>query len=89
MMIRLYSIYDRVARVFSDPFVSINDATASRAFELSQLSPDSMLNAAPCDYQLFFLGEFDNHTGSFADDIGGVMYKVADGRPKEVANVES
>ena len=43
MLIRLYSIFDRVARVYADPFVSINDATAARAFTLAQSSPDSML----------------------------------------------
>lgn len=90
MMIRLYSIYDRVARVFSDPFVSVNDATAVRAFHMAQSMPDNMLCASPEDYQLFFISEFDNHTGEFPiDDVRCIAYKIEDGRPMEVCVDES
>ena len=38
MLIRLYSVYDRVARIYAEPFVSVNDATAARSFTLAQAS---------------------------------------------------
>lgn len=83
MLIRLYSVFDRVAGVHADPFVSVNDATASRAFGFSQSSPDSMLSVCPSDYQLWYIGSFDNTTGDLVvRDLE--PYKVADGHPREV-----
>lgn len=88
MLIRLYSVFDRVARVYADPFVSVNDATAARSFTLAQSSPDSMLYAAPADFQLWYLGSMDNTNGDILcfDDYDA--YKVADGQPREVADHE-
>lgn len=91
MLIRLYSIYDRVARVYADPFVSVNDATAARAFTLAQSSPDTMLYASPGDYQLWFVGSLDNTTGNLIthdDDDVRWPYKVSDGQPREVSSHE-
>lgn len=84
MLVRLYSIYDRVAQVYADPFVSVNDATAARSFMLAQSSPDTMLFASPQDYQLWFLGSMDNRTG----DIDSAPFKVCDGQPREVMEHE-
>ena len=47
MLIRLYSVYDRVACLYADPFSSPNDATAARAFTIAQSNPESMLYASP------------------------------------------
>lgn len=84
MLIRLYSVYDRVAAVYADPFSSPNDATAARAFTLAQSSPDSMLFASPGDFQLWFLGSMDNRTG----DIESAPFKVCDGTPRVVTEHE-
>ena len=84
MLIRLYSIYDRVAHVFGDPFTSVNDATASRAFGFSQSSPESMLSLCPSDYQLWYLGSLDNTSGDILCCDDYEPYKVADGQPREV-----
>lgn len=88
MLIRLYSIFDRVARVYADPFVSINDATAARAFTLVQSSPDTMRFASPGDFQLWYVGSMDNTNGDIlcCDDFE--PYKVADGQPREVVDHE-
>lgn len=80
MLVRLYSVFDRVAQIYADPFSSPNDATAARAFSMAQSSPDSMLFASPQDYQLWFLGSMDNCTG----DIDCAPFKVCDGKPREV-----
>lgn len=87
MLIRLYSVYDRVARVYADPFVSVNDATAARAFTLAQASPDCMLSAAPQDYQLWYVGSLDNSSG-FIRSGDDDLYKVCDGQPREVIEHE-
>lgn len=90
MLIRLYSIYDRVASVYADPFTSVNDASAARAFTIAQQSPDSMLYAAPQDFQLWYLGSLDNKSGDLlATDIPELEpHKVCDGQPREVTEHE-
>lgn len=88
MLIRLYSIFDRVARVYADPFVSINDATAARSFTIAQSSPDTMLYAAPQDYQLWYLGSMDNSSGDILCFDDYEPYKVCDGQPREVTEHE-
>lgn len=90
MLIRLYSIYDRVARVYADPFVSVNDATAARAFTIAQASPDTMLYASPQDYQLWYIGSLDNNSGELMsfDDPATEPHKVCDGQPREVTDHE-
>lgn len=87
MLIRLYSVYDRVACLYAEPFSSPNDATAVRAFNLAQASPDSMLYASPQDYQLWFLGSMDNSNGELcSSDVPDCEpYKVCDGKPREVS----
>lgn len=90
MFIRLYSVYDRVACVYADPFVSVNDATAARSFTLAQASPDTMLYASPADYQLWYIGSLDNASGELLSyDIPECEpHKVCDGHPREVAEHE-
>lgn len=88
MLIRLYSIFDRVARVYADPFVSINDATAARAFTLAQSSPDTMLYASPQDFQLYYIGSMDNNSGDILCFDDYEPYKVCDGQPREVTEHE-
>lgn len=83
MLIRLYSIFDRVAQVFTEPFSAINDAAAIRAFCNAQSQPGTMMFSNPEDFQLFFICEFDNHDGSISSNLGYVE-KIADGRPREV-----
>ena len=86
MLIRLYSVYDRVAQVYADPFSSPNDATAARSFTLAQSSPDTMLYSSPQDYQLWYLGSLDNNSGELLayDDSATEPHKVCDGQPREV-----
>lgn len=90
MLVRLYSVYDRVARVYADPFVSVNDETASRSFTLAQASPDSMLFASPQDFQLWYIGCLDNSLGELLsyDPPECCPYKVCDGHPREVSDHE-
>lgn len=88
MLIRLYSVYDRVARIYADPFVSPNDATAARAFNIAQSSPDTMLYASPEDYQLWYIGSLDNQDGVLLSCNEYEQYKVCDGKSREVTEHE-
>lgn len=88
MLIRLYSVFDRVAKVYADPFVSVNDATAARAFTIAQSSPDTMLYASPEDFQLWYIGSLDNQDGVLLCCNEYEQYKVCDGQPREVTEYE-
>lgn len=90
MLIRLYSVYDRVAGLYADPFSSPNDATAARAFSLASSSPDNMLYASPQDYQLWYIGSLDNVSGELLsrDCSECQPHKVCDGQPREVVEHE-
>lgn len=86
MKIRLYSIFDRVSKVFTEPFPCVNDAAAIRSFYNVQSEPGTTLYSNPDDFQLFFICEFDNHDGLISD-LGGVG-KIADGKPRVVTEHE-
>lgn len=88
MLIRLYSVYDRVAQIYAEPFTAVNDATAARSFTIAQASPESMLYAAPADFQLWYLGSIDNSSGNFMCQGDSEPYKVCDGKPREVMEHE-
>lgn len=90
MLIRLYSVFDRVAQVYADPFTAVNDATAVRAFNIAQSSPESMLYASPTDFQLWFLGSMDNSSGELMSYgyPATEPHKVCDGHPREVTEHE-
>lgn len=61
----LYSIRDRAARAFGNPFVMANNATAMRVFEaeVNRSSQDNMLHQAPHDFELYCVGSFNIDTG--------------------------
>ena len=84
MLIRLYSVYDRVARVYAEPFCAANDATASRFFNVAMSNPESMLFAAPGDFQLWYIGSMDNTNAHLLTQGDSEPYKVLDGQPREV-----
>lgn len=88
MLMRLYSVYDRVARVYADPFVSVNDATAARFFTVATSNPESLLFAAPADFQLWYIGSMDNTNAHFLTQGDSEPYKVVEGQPREVPDHE-
>lgn len=88
MLVRMYSVYDRVAQVYADPFSAVNDATAVRAFTIAQSSPESMLYASPGDFQLWYLGSMDNTDGEVCCCDECKPYKVCDGQRREVVDHE-
>lgn len=56
----LYSIFDKVAGIYSQPFLSQNDATAQRQFNY-QMSQAAMVAG---DSALYKVGAFDLATGN-------------------------
>lgn len=58
MVVRLYSVFDRVAQQFSPISEAVNDAVAYRMYK--QALKD---NPNREDYQVMFIGSFDNVKG--------------------------
>lgn len=62
----LYSVYDEVAQTFNVPFSEVNHNSAMRAFGMACSDPQTILSKHAGDYYLYFLGEFDVHSGEIA-----------------------
>lgn len=74
-MIRVYTVYDKVAQKYNPPFVSENDESAKRGFfHACKTSPFGS------DFSLFYIGEFgDLETGKILPD-----YQFVCNAPSEV-----
>lgn len=59
----LTSIYDHVAKVYTNPAASHNTAVAVRAFVQAANDKAHAIGCNPGDYTMFVTGEFDDETG--------------------------
>lgn len=60
---RMYAIRDNVANFFTAPFVSPNDAHATRILALEMYKEDSTIRHYPEQFDLYRLGEYDDQSG--------------------------
>jgi len=63
MIYRCYSVRDLKAAAFAPPFFLGRDEVAVRTFSDALADPGHPMAAHPEDYQLFYLGEFNDETG--------------------------
>lgn len=63
MRVKIYAIMDDKAAAFMEPFFAQTNGLAIRRFSSNTNNPDSIFNKFPDDFQLFKIGEFDDHTG--------------------------
>lgn len=73
----LYSLYDKVIRQFTGPFVAVNDDEGVREFLNALQNPKLKFSTYPQDYQLFRLGQFHEDTGAI--EALGEIVKIHDG----------
>lgn len=73
MKMKLYSIKDRATGAFMTPWPAHQDAHAIRMFQDNVNDPNSACNKHPDDYDLWFVGYFDDDTGKLqkGQDFGG------------------
>lgn len=64
----LFSVYDKVAELYTVPFLEATDGTARRIIQDQMARPESMLGKHPQDYRLDRLGMFDEVTGELNQD---------------------
>lgn len=67
MRYKVMSVRDRAADVYGQPFFVASTGVAIRGFrdEINNARPDNQLFKHPEDFDLFYLGEFDDATGEF------------------------
>lgn len=65
---KVYSIKDKIAGEFSQPFYCNNDDVAKRIVTNSFLSSKD-LKLHSCDYYLYSLGSFDISNGKIVSDL--------------------
>lgn len=64
MIYRCYSVRDLKAAAFAPPFFLGRDEVALRTFRDALRDPSHPMAQHPEDYVLYYLGEFDDETGS-------------------------
>lgn len=66
MLLQVFSVFDMKASHYGQPFFMANRASAQRALQM-QLRQDkgTVLAQYPADFQLYYLGTFDDDAGMF------------------------
>lgn len=66
MTLKMYSIRDAKGEIFNPPFFQQTHGVAERSFKELVNDPKSNLNKYPEDYDLYYLGEYDDITGKMS-----------------------
>lgn len=65
MILKVFSIRDAKGEVFHTPFFKRHHGEAERDFMALVRDPKSQLHQFPDDFDLYFIGEYDDQTGVF------------------------
>ena len=65
MKVKVFSIFDEKARIFSNPFFMPHAGEALRSFGDLVQDKSSRIAKHPEDYKLYHLAEYDDCSGSF------------------------
>jgi len=60
---KMFTIFDTKADIYSQPFYALTDHAAVRTFADAINTSDSPYNKHPEDYSLFSIADFDDRTG--------------------------
>lgn len=66
MQLKAFSIRDAKSEVFNTPFFQKTHGEAERTFRQLVTNSESMPGKYPEDYDLYYLGEYDDQTGLLA-----------------------
>lgn len=76
MILRVYGIRDLKAGAFAPPFFMQRDEMAVRAFSDAIQDPQHAMSRHPEDYHLFYLGEYNDESGSLVSAANGPVFLV-------------
>lgn len=63
MILKVYSVRDAKGEIFNTPFFKRTHGEAERDFVACTRDPKTQIQQFPEDYDLYFLGEYDDQTG--------------------------
>ena len=66
MVIKIFSIQDKVTGIFSQPHFVAHKGQMLRMFSDEVNNPESMFSKHPADFSLYYLGEYDDNAGCIA-----------------------
>mgnify|MGYP003375826781 CR=1 FL=1 len=61
---KVYTVRDAKAELFNTPFYQTTHGEAERTFKNLVQDKTSMVGKYPEDYDLYYMGEFDDNTGN-------------------------
>nr|QJB20664.1 MAG: nonstructural protein [Microvirus sp.] len=64
MQLKIYTLRDAKAEVYHSPFFQKTHGEAERTFNKLVHDEKSMISQYPEDYDLYYLGEYDDQTGT-------------------------
>lgn len=82
MKLKAYSIYDKKSLTYAKPFYFHQDGEALRAFDASVQGEQSQLNQFPEDFDLYYVGDFDQITGKTSTAEPKYIGKASDYKRK-------
>ena len=77
MLVKMFSVYDSKAQVYTPPFYFKAVGEAVRAFQDSVNTPGHQFNKWPGDFTLFQIGAYDDETGFVTQDQAHINLGVA------------
>lgn len=66
MILKVYSIRDAKAEVYNTPFYQKSHGEAERNFQTLVKDEKSTVAQYPDDFDLYFIGEYDDNKGTFS-----------------------
>lgn len=85
MILKIYSLFDEKAKMYSQPFYMAHDGLALRAFGDLVEDKKTTVSRYPVDFTMWKLGEFDDNTGIFDCKKPEYLAKAIDFVKSEVA----
>lgn len=72
---KIFSVYDKKARIYDRPFSVPSDAHAARSFqqEVNRADENNMLYQYPDDYTLYHIGDFDTEVGKITPQYNLIL----------------
>lgn len=77
MIVRIYSMFDRMSRAFGAVLVFTNDEVARRAV-VAIIRGEEVIRLNPADFDLFWIGEMDSDSGVITPALPVPVFNCGD-----------
>lgn len=76
MLLKVFAVRDTKVEAYLPPFTMRSKGEAIRGFADAVIDKSGAIGKYPSDFVLFYLGEFDDQTASFAFELAPVSLGV-------------